>query len=64
MKNIVVCLILSTVSWLYYFHERKKNVKNEDDMIDRFWKFGLDFKILLMALGTSFLSIYFIVNCF
>ncbi|MDR0227861.1 MAG: hypothetical protein LBI72_02190 [Flavobacteriaceae bacterium] len=65
MKNIIVCLVLSIVSWLYYFYERKKATQNEEgDWIDRFWKFGLDFKILLMAIGTAFLTIYFIIDYF
>jgi hypothetical protein len=64
MKNIIVCLVLSIVSWLYYFYERKTHKKNEGDWIDRFWKVGLDFKILFMAIGTAFLTLYFIIDYF
>ncbi|TDS56945.1 hypothetical protein C8P70_11735 [Myroides indicus] len=62
MKNIIILSVISTFSWFYYFYERKKDSKKNLDWVTKFWYLGLDVKVLIFAIGSSFLTLYFLIE--
>ncbi len=61
MKELLFCLFLSVISWLYFFYQRKETLKENTDSITKFVNHGIDFRILIWAIVCSFLTIYFFI---
>lgn len=62
MIDFLVLLILAVISWVYYFYERKKTLKEDTDSFTKFMNHGIDFRILIWAIICSFLTIYFFIK--
>ncbi|MDR0227561.1 MAG: hypothetical protein LBI72_00620 [Flavobacteriaceae bacterium] len=62
MKNILVCLILSIIGWVYYFKGNREKKQEKEDWLDRFWYSSLDFRVIIINLLVSFATIYFILK--
>jgi len=61
MKDFLFCLFLSVISWLYFFYLRKETLKEDTDSITKFVNHGIDFRILILAIVFSFITIYFFI---
>ena len=61
MKDFLFCLFLSVISWLYFFYLRKETLKEDTDNITKFVNHGIDFRILILAIVFSFITIYFFI---
>lgn len=62
MIDFLVLLILAVISWVYYFYERKKTLKEDTDSFTKFMNHGIDLRILIWAIVCSFLTIYFFIK--
>ena len=61
MKDFLFCLFLSVISWLYFFYLRKETLKEDTDSITKFVNHGIDFRILILVIVFSFITIYFFI---
>lgn len=64
MKEILACLIVSIVSWIYFFYERKKAAKKKADWIMKFWYMSLDIQVLMCAVAFTIFAVYLIIESF
>jgi len=62
MIDFLVLLILAVISWVYYFYERNKTLKEDTDSFTKFMNYGIDLRILIWAIVCSFLTIYFFIK--